>query len=109
MDVPSLLLRRRYCAECRITFDVAAPRDSKGRPEAVALWVWSPPRQIIKIDVYPIYFTEVMTFHTTKQTLAKKQKQRLGLDFVSITPVAPAKNCVVRNERSSLASDAYIC
>jgi len=24
-DVPSLLLRRRFCAECRITFDVAAP------------------------------------------------------------------------------------
>jgi len=39
MDVPSLLLRRRYCAECWITFDVAAPRDSKGRPEAVFLWV----------------------------------------------------------------------
>ena len=44
-DVPSLLIRRRYCAECRITFDVAAPRDSKGRPEAVSLWVSSPPRQ----------------------------------------------------------------
>jgi len=28
MDVPSLLLRRRFCAECRITFDAAAPRDS---------------------------------------------------------------------------------
>ena len=39
MDVPSLLLRRRYCVECRITFDAAAPRDSKGRPEAVSLWV----------------------------------------------------------------------
>jgi len=30
-DVPSLLLSRRYCAECRVTFDAAAPRDSKGR------------------------------------------------------------------------------
>ncbi len=29
-DVPSLLLRRRYCAECRITFDVVALWDSKG-------------------------------------------------------------------------------
>ncbi len=46
-DVPSLLLRRRYCTEYRITFDAAAPRDSKGRPEAVFLWVSSPPRQNI--------------------------------------------------------------
>ena len=46
-DVPSLLLRLRCCAECKITFDVAAPRDSKGRPEAVFLWVESPPRQNI--------------------------------------------------------------
>ena len=30
MDVPSLLLRRGYCAECRITFDVAAPGIPKG-------------------------------------------------------------------------------
>lgn len=30
MDVPSLLLRRRYCTECRITFDVAAPGESRG-------------------------------------------------------------------------------
>jgi hypothetical protein len=30
MDVPLLLLLRRYCTACRITFDVAAPRDSKG-------------------------------------------------------------------------------
>ena len=44
-DVPSLLIRRRYSAECRVTFDVEAPMDSKGRPEAVSLWVSSPPRQ----------------------------------------------------------------
>jgi hypothetical protein len=47
MDVPSLLLRRRYCAECRITFDVAAPWGSKGLLACNAPWVSSPPRQII--------------------------------------------------------------
>jgi len=39
MDVPSLLLRRRYCAEYRITFDVAAPGDSKGVSAFSPLWV----------------------------------------------------------------------
>jgi len=43
--VRSLPLHREYWFECRVTFDVAAPRDSKGRPEAVFLWVSSPPRQ----------------------------------------------------------------
>ncbi len=36
-DVPSLLLRRRFCAECRITFDVAAPGESR-EGSAIALF-----------------------------------------------------------------------
>ena len=46
-DVPSLQLLRRYCTECRITFDVAAPWGSKGLLACNAPWVSSPPRQII--------------------------------------------------------------
>ena len=61
-DVPSLLLRRRYCAECRITFDAGAPRDSRGlilgitRLAPLLFWVSSPPRQIIDIYYNTIYF-----------------------------------------------------
>jgi hypothetical protein len=46
-DVPSLLLLRRYCTECRITFDVAALGGSKGGSVYSPLWVSSPARQII--------------------------------------------------------------
>lgn len=47
-DAHSLLLLRRYCAECRITFVLAAPRDSKRRPGAIYFWFSSPPRQYTK-------------------------------------------------------------
>jgi len=50
MDVPSLLLRRRYCTECRNTFDVAAPKESKAKKKEQRqapsfFWESSPPRQ----------------------------------------------------------------
>ena len=45
MDVRSLPLRREYWFEFRITVDVAAPRESRGRPASASLWVLSPPRQ----------------------------------------------------------------
>ena len=40
-DVPSLLLRRRYCTKCKITFYVAAPSGCKEEKivEAVALFL----------------------------------------------------------------------
>ena len=47
-DVPSLLLRRRYCAESRITFDVAAPRESRGDSAFSPFWVSLPQRQLAK-------------------------------------------------------------
>lgn len=71
MDVPSWLVRRRYCAGCRITFDVAAQGDSKGlnlgavrlAPPSLLGVAATATNNLNKLS--PIYFTKVMTSHTT--------------------------------------------